>query len=131
MKEPDATATDLPVLYSFRRCPYAMRARMALAVADIKCRLREVVLRDKPPAMIEISPKATVPVLQLADGRVIDESIEIMEWALTREDPQDWRQKLISRAILIGTNTPTDMKTLTRWCIAPRRLPLFSGLTIN
>ncbi|MGI9331065.1 MAG: glutathione S-transferase [Gammaproteobacteria bacterium] len=80
----------LPILYSFRRCPYAMRARMSLVSADIRCELREVVLREKPAAMIAISPKATVPVLQLADGTVIDESLEIMRWALEQRDPEGW-----------------------------------------
>lgn len=79
-----------PVLYSFRRCPYAMRARMALLAADIDVELREVVLRDKPQSMIDASPKATVPVLILQDGTVIDESLEIMVWALAENDPVEW-----------------------------------------
>ena len=78
-----------PILYSFRRCPYAMRARMALAVSGTACAIREVVLADKPAEMIEASPKATVPVLVLHD-RVIDESLDIMRWALARNDPEDW-----------------------------------------
>lgn len=81
---------DLPVLYSFRRCPYAMRARMALLVSGQRCVVREVVLRDKPAAMIEASPKATVPVLVLPDGAVIDQSIDIMRWALAKNDPEGW-----------------------------------------
>ena len=80
----------LPVLYSFRRCPYAMRARMAIAVSGQTCALREVVLRNKPPEMLEASPKGTVPVLVLPDGRVIEESEEIMKWALDRHDPEGW-----------------------------------------
>jgi glutathione S-transferase len=80
----------MPVLYSFRRCPYAMRARMALLVSAILFELREIVLRDKPAAMIAASPKATVPVLVLEDGKVIDESLDIMRWALDRRDPEDW-----------------------------------------
>jgi glutathione S-transferase len=72
----------LPILYSYRRCPYAMRARMALQLADIAVEIREISLRDKPAHMLQISPKATVPVLQLANGTVIDESLEIMLWAL-------------------------------------------------
>ena len=71
----------LPVLYSYRRCPYAMRARMALKLADIEVEIREVSLRDKPAHLLEISPKATVPVLVLPDGKVIDESLAIMSWA--------------------------------------------------
>ncbi|QFT78310.1 glutaredoxin 2 [Erythrobacter sp. THAF29] len=80
----------LPILYSFRRCPYAMRARMALWVAGITVELREVKLADKPPELIEVSPKATVPVLVLADGTVIDESIAVMRWALSQSDPEGW-----------------------------------------
>lgn len=82
--------TDLPILYSFRRCPYAMRARMALIVAEQDCILREVLLRDKPDEMIAASPKATVPVLGLPDGEVIDESLDIMRWALGTNDPENW-----------------------------------------
>lgn len=80
----------LPILYSFRRCPYAMRARMALKVSGQRCELREVVLRDKPQEMLEASPKATVPVLVDLDGRVIDESFDVMMWALERNDPDKW-----------------------------------------
>lgn len=76
------------ILYSFRRCPYAMRARMALWVAGVRWQHREVVLRQKPQAMLELSPKGTVPVLQ-ADC-VIEESLEIMRWALKQRDPQGW-----------------------------------------
>ncbi len=82
--------TGLPVLYSFRRCPYAMRARMALLVAGQAVELREIVLRDKPAALLAASPKATVPVLVAADGSVIEESLEIMCWALARHDPEQW-----------------------------------------
>lgn len=79
-----------PILYSFRRCPYAIRSRMALLVSETACEIREVVLRDKPPEMIAASPKATVPVLVLSEGTVIDESIDIMRWALGRNDPDAW-----------------------------------------
>lgn len=85
-----AMGNDLPLLYSFRRCPYAMRARMALAAAEIELRLREIVLRDKPTNMLELSPKGTVPVLQLTNGDVLDESREVMEWALAQADPHGW-----------------------------------------
>ncbi len=80
----------LPVLYSFRRCPYAMRARMAVAISQQRCELREVVLAHKPTALLEASPKGTVPVLVLADGRVIDQSLDIMRWALQAHDPEHW-----------------------------------------
>lgn len=72
----------LPILYSYRRCPYAMRARMALKLANVEVEIREISLRDKPTHMLQVSPKATVPVLILQDGSVIDESINIMLFAL-------------------------------------------------
>jgi len=78
------------ILYSFRRCPFAMRARLALNVSGAEYEHREILLRDKPAAMLAASPKATVPVLILADGRVIDESFDIMLWALKKNDPQSW-----------------------------------------
>ncbi len=78
-----------PVLYSFRRCPYAMRARLALAVSGQQVDLREVVLRDKPDAFLQASVSGTVPCLVTPDG-VIDESLEIMRWALARHDPLGW-----------------------------------------
>ncbi|MDO7899654.1 glutathione S-transferase [Pseudomonas citrulli] len=77
-------------LYSFRRCPYAMRARMALRYAAVELEIVEVSLKAKPPQMLALSSKGTVPVLHV-DGRVIDESLEIMAWALARHDPRDWR----------------------------------------
>ena len=86
------TAGALPVLYSFRRCPYAMRARMAVAASGQRCELREVVLRDKPAELLAASPKGTVPVLVDVDGSVIDQSLEIMLWALRRNDPDGWLQ---------------------------------------
>jgi glutathione S-transferase len=76
-------------LYSFRRCPYAMRARMALRYSGVPVDIVEVSLKAKPAEMLAISPKGTVPVLD-ADGRVIDESLEIMRWALAQNDPQNW-----------------------------------------
>ena len=79
----------LPILYSFRRCPYAIRARMAIAYASINLEVREVSLANKPSEMTQISPKGTVPVLQL-DNRIIDESIEVMAWALEQSDPDNW-----------------------------------------
>lgn len=80
----------LPVLFTFRRCPYAIRARLALAYSGQPFIWREVVLKDKPETLLRISPKATVPVLLLPDGRVIDESRDIMLWALQQKDPQHW-----------------------------------------
>ena len=74
-------------LYSFRRCPYAMRARLGLLFAGLQVELREIILKNKPAQMLAISPKGTVPVLQLLDGTVIAESGEIMLWALEQHDP--------------------------------------------
>lgn len=82
--------TNHPILYSFRRCPYAMRARMALLVGGQPVEIREVVLRNKPAELIAASPKATVPVLVLEKGDVIDQSLDIMRWALRRNDPEGW-----------------------------------------
>lgn len=81
---------ERPILYSFRRCPYAMRARLAILSSGIVCTHREILLKDKPSAMLEASPKGTVPVLVLPDGRVIDESFEVALWALHESDPEDW-----------------------------------------
>lgn len=76
----------LPILYSFRRCPYAMRARLALEACAIEVELREVVLRDKAPEFLALSEKATVPVLLLNDGAILEESLDIMRWALDTSD---------------------------------------------
>ena len=90
MAVPAPPSAPYPVLYSFRRCPYAMRARLALAASGTACELREVVLARKPPALLLASPKGTVPVLVLADGTVLEQSLDIMLWALRRHDPQRW-----------------------------------------
>ncbi|MEP3113513.1 glutathione S-transferase [Nisaea sp.] len=87
---PERAGAQLPVLYSFRRCPYAMRARLALTISRQDCVLHEVVLRDKPPKMLELSPKGTVPVLHLPDGQVLEQSLDIMRWTLARHDPESW-----------------------------------------
>lgn len=100
-----------PILYSFRRCPYAMRARMALAAADITCRLREVVLRDKPDEMLTASPKGTVPVIITPDGSVIDESLDVMDWALVQTDPEGWLSPDIG--------TADEMRALIGRCDGP------------
>lgn len=83
-------APPKPLLYSYRRCPYAMRARMALWCAGVQVDLVEISLRDKPAAMLAVSPKGTVPVLHGAEGLVLDESLAIMRWALGQHDPQGW-----------------------------------------
>nr|WP_256349645.1 glutathione S-transferase [Pseudomonas sp. P7758] len=76
-------------MYSFRRCPYAMRARMALRYSGLAVQIIEVSLKAKPAEMLALSPKGTVPVLSV-DGRVIDESLAIMRWALAQNDPEGW-----------------------------------------
>ncbi len=96
-------AKDYPVLYSFRRCPYAMRARIGLYLAGQKVEIREIILRNKPRHMIKISPKSTVPVLQLPSGAVIDESFDIMIWALKENDPYN---------LLADDKTLAEMKAL-------------------
>lgn len=93
----------LPILYSFRRCPYAIRARLAITYAGIPVEIREVQLRHKPEQMLAMSPKGTVPVLQLPDGKVIEESLDIMYWALAQNDPDNWR------------NTSEDSERLIQW----------------
>jgi glutathione S-transferase len=79
----------MAVLYSYRRCPYAMRARMALAYSGIAVEIREISLREKPASMLAISPKGTVPVLH-SEGLVIEQSYDIMKWALRQSDPDQW-----------------------------------------
>jgi glutathione S-transferase len=82
-----------PILYSFRRCPYAMRARMSLLESGVEVELREVILRDRPEHMMDISPKGTVPVLLLPDGAVIEESLDIMLWSLDESWlAGDWKE---------------------------------------
>jgi len=80
----------LPILYSFRRCPYAIRARMALHYAGVQVELREILLRDKPASMLAASTKGTVPVLILPEGTVLDESYDVMHWAIEQYDPDGW-----------------------------------------
>ena len=80
----------LPLLYTFRRCPYAIRARMAIAMSGVKVVMQEVALNNKPQALLDASAKATVPVLVFADGSVLDESLDIMRWALSLNDPGHW-----------------------------------------
>lgn len=107
----------LPRLYTFRRCPYAMRARMALLQAGRAFDAVEVSLRDKPASLLALSPKATVPVLHLADGRVIDESWDIMRWAFAARDAQGWWARAQSPANLdlVQRNDGEFKHHLDRW----------------
>jgi len=94
--------SDIPVLWSFRRCPYAIRARLAIASARIPVRLQEILLRDKPAAFLAASASGTVPCLQ--GENVIDESRDIMLWALEQRDPDQWLARLDVDTVLIDQN---------------------------
>jgi len=99
-----------PLLYTYRRCPYAMRARMALLQAGVAFEAHEIVLRDKPPQLLTLSPKGTVPVLQLPDGTVLEQSLDIMQWAFTRNgDAGGWwarAQNAANRALIAACDGP-------------------------
>ncbi len=112
----------IPTLYTFRRCPYAIRARLAIAVSGVVVTHREVELRNKPAAMLAISPKATVPVLQLANGAVIDESLDIMRWALRQNDPENWLVDDERHAALIEQNDTSFKRNLDHYKY-PNRFP--------
>ncbi len=120
------TAYSLSCLYSFRRCPYAMRARLGLLFAELPVELREITLKNKPAKMLAISPKGTVPVLQLADGVVIEESWEIMEWALEQQDPQELLNPKTLRQgnTLIEQNDQEFKHWLDRYKYADRHLEM-------
>ncbi|NUN63920.1 glutathione S-transferase [Pseudanabaena biceps] len=119
----------LPILYSFRRCPYAIRARMALAYANICYELREVSLKNKPQQMLDISPKGTTPVMQIfenTDFIVLEESLDIMNWSVQQHDPLRWldlpdQSKAIANQ-LIETNDRHFKQSLDRYKY-PNRFP--------
>ncbi len=112
----------LPILYSFRRCPYAMRARLALAASETQVEHREVLLRDKPAQMLAASPKGTVPVLVLPDGHVIAESLDIMRWSLDRNDPRGWLAPGEAMFELVAINDGPFKAALDRYKY-PNRYP--------
>ena len=118
--------SSYPRLYSFRRCPYAMRARLGLLFAGRQVELREITLKNKPPQMLAISPKGTVPVLQLLDGTVIEESREIMTWALEQQDAQGLlaAQTLPQANALIDKNDNEFKYWLDRYKYADRHLEM-------
>ncbi|NVZ71024.1 glutathione S-transferase [Pseudomonas costantinii] len=108
------------LLYSFRRCPYAMRARLALRYCGVPVNIVEVSLKAKPAEMLALSPKGTVPVLSV-DGRVIDESLAIMQWALAQNDPDDWLLQDDPRVLeLIAENDQVFKHHLNRYKYAER-----------
>ncbi len=111
-----------PILYSFRRCPYAIRARLAIAISGLTVELREVILRDKPQKLLDISPKGTVPVLLLPNKKVIDESLDIMRWALSLHEPFGWLPNDLSEDInqLIQWNDNEFKHYLDRYKYADR-----------
>jgi len=117
----------MPILYSFRRCPFAIRARMALVYSGIQVELREVKLSDMPDSMLQLSPKATVPVLALSNGQVLDESLDVMLWSLSQSDPEHWldidetSERLIRRF-------DEEFKTLLDYYKYADRHPRFSQL---
>ena len=112
------------ILYSFRRCPYAMRARLALKYAGVKVELREIDLNNPPAELIAISEQATVPVLHLSDGRVIDESWDIVQWAVKQNDPDLWldenEQHLTESEMLIEMNDYSFKQDLDHYKYADR-----------
>lgn len=111
----------LPILYSYRRCPYAMRARMALSYAGIPVEIREISLKQKPAHMLQVSPKGTVPVLVLPDGQVIEQSLEIMHWALQQHDADGWLSADPQHAAqLIAENDGSFKQHLDRYKYAIR-----------
>ena len=118
--------SSYPCLYSFRRCPYAMRARLGILFAELQVELREITLKNKPPQMLAISPKGTVPVLQLLDGTVIEESREIMIWALAQRDSQGLlnAETLLEANALIDKNDNEFKYWLDRYKYADRHLEM-------
>lgn len=106
----------LPILYSYRRCPYAMRARMALFVAEITVEIREISLRNKPAQMLQVSPKGTVPILVVNNQQVIEQSKDIMIWALQQHDPEEWLNVAVEeRERWIGMNDGPFKKVLDQY----------------
>ncbi|MCY7331546.1 MAG: glutathione S-transferase N-terminal domain-containing protein, partial [Pseudanabaena sp. CAN_BIN31] len=125
--------TNLSILYSFRRCPYAIRARMALNYAGISYELREVSLKNKPREMLDISAKGTTPVMQIFDSGafnqdfiVLEESLDIMNWAIQQNDPLNWEdlseQSMAIAKHLINTNDREFKQALDRYKY-PNRFP--------
>jgi len=111
----------LPILYSLRNCPFAMRARLAIYKAQLPVELRDVNLKDKPAEMITASSKATVPIIVLPSSHVIDESLDVMLWALTENDPDDLlchreHQKSLNEESEVNDNTRlSEILSLIQW----------------
>ena len=112
----------IPILYSFRRCPFAIRARMVLFYSGINVEIKEVLLKDKPLMMLSLSPKGTVPVLISPDGTVLDESYQIMLWAINISDPDHWYPSCMSKEIddLVYKNDHEFKSTLDKYKYSDR-----------
>lgn len=121
-----------PLLYTYRRCPYAIRARMALLQAGVEFDAHEIVLRDKPAEMLRLSPKGTVPVLVLPDQHVIDQSLEIMGWAFQERDPGGFWERAQSRVCqeLVALNDGPFKQHLDGYKY-PERDPLHAGPEVH
>jgi glutathione S-transferase len=113
-----------PLLYTYRRCPYAMRARMALIVSGVAFDAHEISLRNKPAAMLAVSPKGTVPVLVLGGGQVLEESLHIMHWAFEREGFEQWwaAAQTHSNQALIALNDGAFKQQLDRYKYPERHI---------
>ena len=120
-----------PVCYTFRRCPYAIRARMTLDCAGIEPEYREIRFSDKPPQMLTVSPKGTVPVLVHDGDKVLEESWDIMRWALAQNDPESWLPDSpeAAKAVddLVHTNDHRFKEFLDRYKYADRHPELTPG----
>lgn len=114
--------SPLPLLFSYRRCPYAIRARLALWQAGVAVQVHEVSLRDKPAELLRLSPKGTVPVLCIPDGTVLEQSLDIMRWALAQHDPDGWLSVAPAEAMraLIDANDLRFKPLLDRYKYAER-----------
>jgi glutathione S-transferase len=97
-------------LYNYRRCPYAMRARMALVNSKIQCKVHDIDFRNKPAVMLDASPKGTVPVLITNNNQIIDESLDIMLWALKQNDPEKWTINNLDQQMELISENDTDFK---------------------
>lgn len=118
--------SPLPLLYSFRRCPYAIRARLAIAISGVDVEIREVDLKAKPAEMLALSAKGTVPVLVLPDGRVIDESLDIMLSALRQRDPPGILEGYSDDAKALIQRNDVEFKSALDRYKYPERYPEFS-----
>ena len=122
-----------PILYTFRRCPYAMRARFAIRSSKIKVEIREIKLKEKPSEFLNLSPKGTVPVLITNSGEVLEESLDIINWVLNKNDPDKWLAKgeLESHEIAKLLNDLENKKILKKVMPDNTMLFRFSAITFN